>query len=474
MNVVFFSKLISNYCSFENFKMILNGYYSREDSKFSQNIEHSRTNRICFESDVQSKITYDNLSSIARKENGIQPDQNKEKVQDVEGSNLDDILRRINTLHITDNHTTISSDVHPSIDCHPSLEQMSFIYVVSNHVYSEKNMYKIGKHKGTKKMLIKRYKTYLIEPIVYFFFPTGNPTQDETILLSRFSKFRLGTSEFVNLSIEKLLECIYFHFRMKYQRNPSVQIPYHCCIYNQELYDMFDKKIKRSYDIKNVSFKGIIQNRKCLFLPQIDFTDPMDCLRPSAFNEYLNHNKGKDQRGIESVSSDDTSRIDGNDTIVFRLDIQKLQNKMNLLTSHVLVNFMRSFMVSFDRMNYVLYLDQFLEDGLNHFFVQLMRKIYGYHSFIILNRREFLQKESFTERLILIRSATIQNRVSETDTTQNTRNMIEEPIEMVLEKIRFLNCCIVIEDNNIYSLENRNLSIDIHFKDLFYYFFYIL
>ena len=180
------------------------------------------------------------------------------------------------------------SDESPTtthVDKHPSLEQMTFIYIVSNDIYSERNMYKIGKHKGTKKMLIKRYKTYLIDPIVYFFFPTGTVSQDEVNLLDRFSKFRMGTSEFLQIPIDKLIENVQIYFKHKYQRCPTVQIPYHRCLYThletlstcrefgtgQILYDFFSKNV---------------QLKKCFFYPYLEYHDPSNCLKSLEFIVY--------------------------------------------------------------------------------------------------------------------------------------------------------------------------------------------
>jgi hypothetical protein len=112
-------------------------------------------------------------------------------------------------------------------------------------------------------------------------------------------------------------------------------------------------------------------------------------------------------------------------------------------------------MIEFDKRNFILYLDRFVENGLNDFLVEMMKRMYGYHSFKVMTRREFLLKESFPERLILIQKS-------------------EEPMEILLEKIQWIECCVLIEDRNIYSVENREMDNCISFEDLFYYFFYVL
>jgi hypothetical protein len=402
--------------------MFENEYHSIEHSKFSSN--HPQHSRI-------------SLFSKDEKDIPCQYDDNLER-------EIDDFLGRINNIKFQDDQSLIQTTKEYSLDHHPSLENMTFIYVISNHVYSEKNMYKIGKHKGTKKMLIKRYKTYLIDPMVYFFFPTGSAAQDESILLDRLSNFRVGTSEFINLSIDKLLDWVSSHFKNKYQRCPSVQIPYHRCLYNQTIYDIFEKTIK----YHNLSYHRELESnqfKRCLFLPYLDFTDPYNCLK------YLD------------------ITLNRKEDIIYRIDICRFNDTFDLLNHHGLIGFMRSFTISFDKMNYVLYLNRFIEEGLNCFFIQWMKQMYGYHSFSLLSRKEFLQKESFHERLILVHRSQNENSSHKLQ----ERNL-EEPLDILLEKIRFINCCVVIEDDNIYSLENKKILSNIKFEDLFYYFFYIL
>lgn len=334
---------------------------------------------------------------------------------------LDAFFEEIEELNLNDNSP---SSIH--VDKHPSLEDMTFIYIVSNNIYSEKNMYKIGKHKGTKKMLIKRYKTYLIEPIVYLFFPTGTVSSDECALLDRFSKFRLGTSEFLQMPIDKLLDSVHLYFKTKYHRTPTVQIPYHRCLYQQDLYDFVDKKIQMNKWSTERSTDKVIY-RKCEFFPYLDFSDISNCLK-------------RVEMRLENRK-------------IFDLDLSKID--MDFLTHASVVDFIRCFMIEFDRKNFILYLERFMENGLNDFLVEMMKRIYGYHSFKILSRREFLLKESFPERLILIKKS-------------------DEPMEILLEKIQWLECCVLIEDKNIYSVENREICSYISFEDLFYYFFYVL
>ena len=56
------------------------------------------------------------------------------------------------------------------------------IYIVSTTSRSKKNLYKIGKHTGTKRQLISRYTTPLINPIVFFFHEVENAHKMEDMI----------------------------------------------------------------------------------------------------------------------------------------------------------------------------------------------------------------------------------------------------------------------------------------------------
>lgn len=65
------------------------------------------------------------------------------------------------------------------------------IYVISTINKSIKHKFKIGKHKGTQKKLLSRYKTYLINPIIFYFRPVINHTLVENQIKSKLDKFRI-------------------------------------------------------------------------------------------------------------------------------------------------------------------------------------------------------------------------------------------------------------------------------------------
>jgi hypothetical protein len=87
------------------------------------------------------------------------------------------------------------------------------LYVISTIEKAESDFYKVGKHSGTQRALISRYKTYLINPIIYFYIPHDTVDEFETEILSELSEYRIhdndgGDTEWVKLPLEKLLTII--------------------------------------------------------------------------------------------------------------------------------------------------------------------------------------------------------------------------------------------------------------------------
>lgn len=291
-----------------------------------------------------------------------------------------------------------------------SKDDMTFIYVVSNSIYAKNNVYKIGKHTGTKKMLMKRYKTYLIEPIIYLFFPSGDVSNDETTLLKRFSKYRMGTSEFVQIPIDTLLENIKLYYRMKYERHPCVKFAHHVCFYEGKMYDIYDKKIK---------------GKECIIREKLIHVENENYRKQITF-----------QLGEEHIYCLNFEKISD-----FLGDIERMKE------------FFNCFLIEYNKRDSVLFLNRFFENGWNGVWIEFMKKIYGYESFKELTRKEVLQKEKFHERLIVVKNT-------------------NEPLEWVMDKIQSTQTCFIIEDENIYSIENTEINVEI--LDLFYYLFYFL
>jgi hypothetical protein len=288
-------------------------------------------------------------------------------------------------------------------------KDMTFIYVISNQVYADKNLFKIGKHKGSKKKLIRRYKTYLIDPIVYYFFPTGTYYTDEQAILQRFSNHRMGTSEYVHLDIERIMEIIQIYFRHKYERCPAVQIEYHRCIYQNKYIDFHEKKINQM---------------KCDVFPNLNISKS-NCLESIDF-----------KIGTE---------------LLYHLRISEIEK---YLGNHTLFDFMKSFMFEFSKSDSVLFLSKFIPNGWNQFFMEWMNEMYPFSSYRIISRKELLKKETFPERLLII-----------------TKD--ETPMDLIMEKISFLKCCLIIEDQNCYSIENECVLYENFFEKVFYFLFYV-
>lgn len=300
-----------------------------------------------------------------------------------------------------------------------SLSNNTFIYVVSNSVYATNQMFKIGKHKGSKKALIRRYKTYLIEPQVYCFFPTGSASSDESILLQRLAHYRVGNSEFVKMEIDRLLDMIQTHFKQKYIRSPSVKIKYSKALHQGQ-------KIVLDFEDKT------IQPPMISFFPFFNFNQPDNCLQAIQI-------KSRDGQVSLEIKMDKFNPV-----------IEESQDKY-------LVEFLKCFFIQFEKQFSYLHLDSF-EDGFwVRFFVFVMQKYFDFHSFKILSRREFLIKESFHERILFVK-----------------KDSDDVPIEIVLEKAQLIQTCIVFEDKNFYSIDARETIWEKDFDAFFYYLFYIL
>lgn len=65
------------------------------------------------------------------------------------------------------------------------------IYIVSNAENHIQGRYKVGKHGGTQKQLITRYKTPLINPVIYFYYPCSDNSIMETAILEKLDRYRI-------------------------------------------------------------------------------------------------------------------------------------------------------------------------------------------------------------------------------------------------------------------------------------------
>lgn len=58
-----------------------------------------------------------------------------------------------------------------------------YIYIISNEINVKESRYKIGRHAGSQGKLVQRYKTPLVNPIIYLFYPCSDAMLIETIIL---------------------------------------------------------------------------------------------------------------------------------------------------------------------------------------------------------------------------------------------------------------------------------------------------
>ncbi len=72
---------------------------------------------------------------------------------------------------------------------------MEAIYIISTIKKSLKNIYKIGKYSGNKKSLLSRYRTYLMDPIIFFYQRVSNANKLENELKTLLNDYRLKHSD---------------------------------------------------------------------------------------------------------------------------------------------------------------------------------------------------------------------------------------------------------------------------------------
>jgi hypothetical protein len=305
----------------------------------------------------------------------------------------------------------------------------TFIYIISNALYSSQNMFKIGKHTGSKKGLIRRYKTYLIEPIVHFFFPSGAISEDEGALLSRLSNFRVGNSEFVKIDLESLTRVVESYFKNKYRRSPSVKLPYPKALVCENVLLDFEEKV--------------LQKDKCFFFPNFDFSRVNNCL--------------------DSIS------IRWQEKEIFFVPMYQLQQEIFCsIHTEYLMDFMKCFMIRFDKMNSYLYIHDKKENGWIEFLKYAMEVLFSYNTQITISRKEFLKKESFHERILFVSKDQTGGSITEHLT----------PLDLILVKAQHVETCIVFEDDSMQDSSYcylKDIEIDEkYYEPLIYYFFYLL
>lgn len=56
------------------------------------------------------------------------------------------------------------------------IEAIRGVYIITNSDHMKENQFKIGKHTGEESVLLSRYRTYLLDPILIVYQPTGKYT----------------------------------------------------------------------------------------------------------------------------------------------------------------------------------------------------------------------------------------------------------------------------------------------------------
>lgn len=90
---------------------------------------------------------------------------------------------------------------------------MNAVYVVSTSSHADSDTYKLGIHCGTVGKLMRRYGTYLIHPIVYYFCYIDSNFDIERALKDEFIDERIidynnKKSEWIKLPLAKIIKCL--------------------------------------------------------------------------------------------------------------------------------------------------------------------------------------------------------------------------------------------------------------------------
>lgn len=90
---------------------------------------------------------------------------------------------------------------------------MDVIYVISSPSLARKKIYKIGIHKGSKLSLLSRYRTYLINPKVFYFYQHSHNKLIEKKVLTYFDKQLIVSNnnrktEWINSPLDSIINII--------------------------------------------------------------------------------------------------------------------------------------------------------------------------------------------------------------------------------------------------------------------------
>lgn len=133
------------------------------------------------------------------------------------------------------------------------------LYIISTIVQSEKNEYKLGKHTGSKKKLLSRYTTSLINPILYYFRYSKNSGKIELILKQHFEKERIinnngNKTEWINIKLNILIDKIDKIF-LKYEKNNFDENNFNKDSFNKDTQQFNNEITRKIYKCNNCSYE---------------------------------------------------------------------------------------------------------------------------------------------------------------------------------------------------------------------------
>ena len=100
------------------------------------------------------------------------------------------------------------------------MTQPCMIYIITSPIHEKDQTYKIGRHTGSLKELLKRYMTPIPNAVVRFNHSTANPVEHERVILNLVGNFRILTAEgrkteWVKMPLSDLIRTILTYFERK-------------------------------------------------------------------------------------------------------------------------------------------------------------------------------------------------------------------------------------------------------------------
>jgi hypothetical protein len=139
---------------------------------------------------------------------------------------------------------------------------MTTIYIVSTEERAKENIYKLGKHTGTIRNLESRYGTPLIDPIIYFFYPTIYASIIENEIKRHLNSKRIlnkngNKSEWINLELKHIINII-FNIEKNIITENSSSILDQSLFYQKILPPRDFNKIGKFANLSSINIKRII------------------------------------------------------------------------------------------------------------------------------------------------------------------------------------------------------------------------